>query len=71
MSHMQELEKFEKLQKRFRMDSKWKSQGEKLRYYMSISPKKKLEWLRQIQEFISSVSPRNQKLFLRKLKVDR
>jgi len=68
MTYIQELKKFKKLRKKFKMDLKWESQKDKLRYYMSIPPKKKLEWLREMQEFISSVSTRNQKTFLRKLR---
>jgi len=68
MVYLQELKEFKKLQKRVKIGSKWKSQEERARYYMSIPPRKKLEWLREIQEFISSVSPRNQKVFLKKLR---
>jgi len=71
MTYAQELKKFKKLQKKFKMDFKWRSKEEKLRYYMSIFPKEKLELLRQIQEFISSVSIGNQKVFLRKLRESR
>lgn len=68
MSYIQELKKFKKLQQRFKMDMKWENQKDRLRYYMSIPPKKKLEWLRQVQKFLSSVSSENQKIFLRKLR---
>lgn len=71
MSYIQELENYKRLQKRFKMDLKFKSQEERLRYHMGVSPKKKLEWLRAVQEFICSVSPRNRKIFLRKLKLNR
>jgi len=71
MFFIQELEKYKKIQKRFKMDLKFKSHEERLRYYMSVSPKKKLEWLRAVQEFMCSVSPRNRKFFERKFKLSK
>ena len=71
MSYTQELKKFKESEKKLKTDLKWKNQEEKIRYYMSIPPKEKMEWLRQVQEFISSVSTKNQKVFLRKLREDR
>jgi hypothetical protein len=70
MTYISEHEKFKKLQKRFKFDLKWESQ-KKLRYYMSISPRKKLEWLYQVQKFLVGVSPKKQKVYLRKLEVNR
>jgi hypothetical protein len=71
MSYKQELEKFQRLQNRFKMDLKFESDEERLRYYMGVSPKKKLEWLRAVQEFMCSISPRNRKFFERKFKLNR
>ncbi len=71
MSYAQELKRFEKLQKKYKRDLKWKSKKEELLYYMGISPKEKLEWLGQIQQFLNSVSLRNRKIFLEKLGMDR
>lgn len=71
MSYVQELKKFEKLRKRFKMDLKWESQEEKLRYYMSISPKKKLEWLRQMQIFLAKAMTKKQRHIYHKLRESR
>lgn len=71
MSYIKELEKYNIIQKRFKMDLKFKSHEERLRYYMDVSPKKKLEWLRAVQEFMCSVSPRNRKLFEKKFRLNR
>jgi len=47
---------------------KWESQKERLLRFMKISPKKKLEWLRQMNEFIIKYSPDRQKLIKQKLR---
>jgi len=61
MPYIQELKKFKKLQKRFKIDSKWESQEEKIRYYMSISPKKKLEWLQEMHDFLRKALTKKEK----------
>ena len=61
MTYIQELKKFKKLQQRFKMDMKWENQEDKLRYYMSIPPKKKLEWLQQMHEFLCKALTKKQR----------
>lgn len=47
---------------------KWESQRERLLRFMKISPKKKLEWLREINEFTAKYSSKRSNLIRRKLR---
>ena len=40
---------------------RWESENERLLRFMKITPKKKLEWLRQMNEFIAKYSPKRSK----------
>jgi hypothetical protein len=45
------------------MTFEWETEEERLKRYMKIPPKKKLEWLRQIHEFtVKSSSKRTMKI---------
>lgn len=46
------------------MSFKWETEIERLRRYMKIPPKKKLEWLREMHEFMVKTSSKR-KLRLR------
>lgn len=46
----------------------WESEEERLLRLMKIPPKKKLEWLRQMNEFIVKYSSKRNKLIRRKLR---
>ena len=46
----------------------WESEEERLLRFMKIPPKKKLEWLREINEFIAKCSSKRSKLIRRKLR---
>ena len=41
---------------------KWETQKERILRFMRISPKKKLEWLQEMQEFTATTSSRAQTL---------
>lgn len=71
MPYIQELKKFKKLQKRFKIDSKWESQEEKIRYYMSISPKNKLEWLQEMHDFLCKALTKKQRRLYYRLRETR
>jgi len=47
---------------------KWETEKERLSKFMQISPKKKLEWLRQMHEFIVKSSSKRNKQIRRKLR---
>lgn len=47
---------------------KWETEKERLLRFMKISPKKKLEWLRQMHEFIVKASSKRGKLIRWKLR---
>ena len=47
---------------------KWETEEERLKRHMKISPKKKLEWLRQMNDFIEKFTTKKQKSIIRKLK---
>lgn len=46
----------------------WETQEERLLKFMKIPPKKKLEWLRQMNEFIVKISSKRDKLMRWKLR---
>lgn len=50
---------------------RWESENERLRRFMSIPPKKKMEWLRQMREFMRKVSTDKQKEVYWKLRASR
>lgn len=50
---------------------KWESEEERLLKFMKISPKKKLEWIRQMNEFIDKFSSKRTKIIRRKLRESR
>ena len=47
---------------------KWEKDTDRLLRYMKIPPKKKLEWLRQMHEFIVKSSSKRDKLIRWKLR---
>lgn len=47
---------------------KWEKEEERLLRFMKIPPKKKLEWLRQMNEFIVKCSSKRTKLIRWKLR---
>lgn len=47
---------------------KWESEQERLLRFIKIPPKKKLEWLREINEFIGKYSSKHNELIRRKLR---
>lgn len=47
---------------------KWETEEERLLRFMKISPKKKLEWLWQMNEFITKASSKRDMLLRRKLR---
>lgn len=50
---------------------KWESEEERLLKFMKIPPKKKMEWLRQMNEFLYKVSTKGQKVIYQKLRENR
>jgi len=50
---------------------KWESEEERLLRFMRISPKKKMEWLRQMNEFIAKSSTDRSRLIRRRLRESR
>jgi hypothetical protein len=46
----------------------WDTEEERISRFMNISPKKKLEWLFQTQDFLAKFSPRKRMAFRRKLR---
>jgi len=49
----------------------WETHDQRLRRFMKISPLKKLEWLRQMQEFTLKTSTKRLNMIRRKLREDR
>ncbi len=47
---------------------KWESEKERLLKHSKMPPKKKLEWLREMHEFIVKYSPKSHLLIKQKLK---
>jgi len=47
---------------------KWESEEERLLKFMRIPPKKKLEWLRQMKEFLCKVSTKRQRDIYQRLR---
>ncbi|MFH1553143.1 MAG: hypothetical protein ABID83_05880 [Candidatus Omnitrophota bacterium] len=47
---------------------KWESEEERLLRFMKIPPRKKLEWLRQMNEFLAKYTPKRQKSIRQKLR---
>ena len=50
------------------MNFDWESEEERLLRYMKISPKKKLEWLRQMNEFMAKFSSKKTRAIRQKLR---
>lgn len=50
---------------------KWENREEKLYRYMKISPKKKMEWLRQMNKFIAKTTSKRTKSIRQKLRESR
>lgn len=50
---------------------KWESEEERLLRFMKIPPKKKLEWLRQMNDFLAQHSSKRQKKIRQKLRESR
>jgi hypothetical protein len=46
----------------------WESERQRLRRFMNIPPVKKLEWLRQMNEFLAKFTPEKSKMIRKKLK---
>jgi len=46
----------------------WETEEERLLRFLKIPPKKKLEWLRQMNEFVAKCSSRRRKLIRRELR---
>ena len=49
----------------------WETHDQRLRRFMKISPQKKLEWLRQMQEFTLKTSTKRLNIIRRKLREGR
>ncbi|MBU1122874.1 MAG: hypothetical protein ABIH71_07760 [Candidatus Omnitrophota bacterium] len=47
---------------------KWETEEEKLKRFMKISPKKKMEWLHQMHQFIVKASTKEDRLIRWKLR---
>lgn len=45
----------------------WESKKDRLKRFMAISPKKKLEWLLQMNEFSNKFTPKKNKKIRQKL----
>jgi len=50
------------------MISKWESEEERILRFMKISPSKKLEWLYQMNKFMSKFLSKRQKIIQQKLR---
>ncbi len=50
------------------MISKWESQQGRLLRFVGIAPKKKLEWLREMQTFLSKALTKKQRYIYHKLR---
>jgi hypothetical protein len=53
------------------MISKWETSEEKIRRTMKISPKKKLEWLKDMHDFLCKTLTKKQKRLFYKLRESR
>ncbi len=51
------------------MRFKWETEEKRLLKHMRLPPKKKLEWLRQINEFIAKYSSKRTKQIRSKLRI--
>lgn len=49
----------------------WESEDDRLLRFMKIPPKKKLEWLREMHEFLARRTSRKQRLIREKLRRER
>ncbi len=49
----------------------WETHDQRLRRFMKISPQKKLEWLRQMQEFTLKTSTKRLNIIRRELRESR
>lgn len=47
---------------------KWESEEERLLKFMRISPKKKMEWLRQMNEFLQKAGGKRRNEIFRRLR---
>jgi hypothetical protein len=47
---------------------KWETEEERISRFMKIPPRKKLEWLFQMHNFIAKFSPKYREAFRRKLR---
>lgn len=47
---------------------RWETEEERLSRFIKIPPKKKLEWLRQMNEFIDKFSSKNSRAIRQKLR---
>lgn len=50
---------------------KWESEEERLRRFMRIPAKKKLEWLYEMHEFLRSVATKRQKAIFQRVRESR
>lgn len=50
---------------------KWENQEERLLRFISIAPKKKLEWLRQMHDFLCKGLTKKQRYIYHRLREDR
>jgi hypothetical protein len=50
---------------------KWETDEERLTRFMKISPKKKMEWLRQMNEFVHKTSTKHTRAIRQKLRKSR
>lgn len=50
---------------------KWENEEERLLKFMAIAPKKKLEWLRQMQSFLAKAMTKKQRHIYHKLRESR
>ena len=60
--------KKDKKDTRSKIDFGWESEKDRLRRFMRISPQRKLEWLREMSEFIAKCYSFTQKRIFRKLR---
>ena len=47
---------------------RWESEKEKLLRFIKMSPKKKLEWLREMNQFLYKYTPKQSKAIRQKLR---
>lgn len=50
------------------MITKWETEIERLKRHMEIPAKKKLEWLREMNEFLAKYTPKKAKAYRKKLR---